>query len=225
MLRRKSVSFLACLSCLALVFLSAAPVFAERNDDHLVGAVGAYKPSSKVLSGATGVYFSAAYGKWLFDKYTHNLGAEVEFSTSEASGSSTLVASVDGFRRNISIDTKIQYYAGLATLKYGKTFGNMEFILGGGGGFYMTKMDVAAYNLDGAPFKSRATQDSVSFGGHAKTAITYNFPSGLLLGVEGKYMWVGTTFAKTLTGDANVQLSGDVSMNGYAAAALIGYQW
>jgi len=231
MLPRKTVCVVFVL-ILAFFTITPKQALAERNDDYLIAGAGAYVPTSDMLNGGTGIYLSAVYGHWIWNRFTNNLGLEAEFNYLEASGSSSVLATAANPGTGIveispvSVDINAKCYSGLFGLKYGRTIGNLELVLGGGAGVYLTKVEATASLLNTLPaLQSKGEQDDVSLGAYAKAGFTYVFPSGFLLGAEGKYMWMNAKFAQTLSGDVNVQLQGDIKMDGYTAAVLIGYQW
>ena len=198
-----SRSVTVCFLCfLTLVFICPTPVLAERNNNYVLLKGGTFQPDEKKLQSINNFTLGISYGHWFWDKYTHNLGFEIEGNWSQGRNTNQIGST--------SVRSDWTHYAALLSLKYGKTFGNTEVFLGGGGGVY-------AWEARGVVGGINVHDDSIDFGLHAKAGFTYAFPSGFLLGVEGKYTWMKLNGLGSF-GDG-------LGAFGYDVLLLLGQQW
>jgi len=190
------ISAVCFLLFLVLSFASPESAFAKRNNNYILLKGGTFQPDESTLQNINNNFtVGLSYGHWFWEKYTHNLGFEIEGNWSRAK-ESTVIAG-----RGIS--SEWNHYAVLFSLKYGKTFGNTEVYFGGGPGFYAWESKVSTWG-------SHTSLNKIDYGLHVKAGFTYAFPSGYLVGLEGKYTWINLDGLEPF---------------GYDVLLVLGYQW
>jgi len=168
------VMLFAFMALALAIFILPANAVAERNNDYLLIRGGTLQPYESRLQDEANFQVGISYGFWFWEKYTHNLGLEIEGMYGQANDEDT----VSGRTYN----AKWKHFGGLVTLKYGKTIDNFELFLGGGGGAIGWKKHIEILG-------EGQIKDDLSPVVHAKAGFTYVYPNNFLVGLEGKYMW------------------------------------
>ena len=201
-------AFCLCVLCLSAVVCAQS----QEPQNYVVFKGGAFFPKGDLKELDTGFNGELAVGR----KFHRNFA--LEFGSGYLQASRTFRGPEEG----VSFTEKVDAYAIPITLALkgiipiGK---QVElYALGGGGAYYA---HIKATDTDVSP--PSVSRGEFVAGGFLGTGITYNITPQWLIGLEGKYLWMGNLKLRAMSGGEEV--SANIGFEGIQATFNIGYRF